>query len=146
MAIALLIASLAAGIATWWREQIKDGHNIKVRHAIQINATLSLIVVLLASANQYYFTKQTAALHAAQLRFSILQELSSYRIEMLDNYWALVMRSAVTGNYASLEAARNSSSGAAVVIESLEAKANESWRAELKESRAAFERLQKISR
>lgn len=144
--IASIIASLVAGFAIWRRDRIKDGHNVQVLHAIRLSAVLSLVVTVLAGANQYYSAKQAAALRTAQLRLSVLQGLSSYRIEMLDHYWALVMHSVVTSNYANLEAAKSSSPGAAAAIAGLEAGASDTWREELKDSKAAFERLQKISR
>lgn len=144
--IASLITSLVAGFATWRRDRIKDGNNVQVRNAIRFSAVLSLIVVALAGANQYHSAKQAATLRVAQLRLSVLQGLSSYRIEMLDNYWVLVMNSVVTTNYASLQAARKSSLGAAAAVEGLEARMSDSWREELKDAKAAFERLQKISR
>ena len=140
------ISALSSVFAAWHRDRLKDGHNVPVLKAIRIWAGTSLMVVLLAALNQYDTHKQAAALRSAQLRLNVLQSLSSYRVEVLDNYVSLLLHSTTTKNYLAYEASRTSTSAAATIVPNWSAVASDSLRSELNESKAAFDRLQRISR
>jgi hypothetical protein len=144
--IAPLVVAVVVICAKRHIDRIKDGHNVKLRHAIDIYALFSIFAVVVALFIQYNSSKRATELRVAQTRLSVLEGLSSYHFEMLDSYFFLLLHSAVTYNFASFEAARNENAGASAASPQWESLVSESLRQELKESRAAFERLQKVSR
>jgi hypothetical protein len=111
--------------------------------ASNLGAICSVLVVVLAGTNQYISSKQSAALRSTQLQLSVLQDLSRYRVDMADAYMWLILHSEVTYNFVSYEQTRE---GIAAAIPQWETVASEPLRQELKESKSAFERLQKIAR
>ena len=147
MSLTLLIASCVAAVlvafATWRKDYAKDGHNVKVLRASNLGAICSVLVVVLAGTNQYVSSKQRAALRSTQLQLSVLQDLSRYRVEMLDAYMFLLFHPDITYNYVNLEQERERN---VVPMPPWETLVNESDRQELKEAKSAFDRLQKIAR
>jgi hypothetical protein len=147
MSLALLIASCLAAVlvafASWYKDRAKDGQNVKVLRASNLGVICSVLVVVLAGSNQYSSSKQSAALRSAQLQLSVLQDLSRYRVEMVDTYIWLLLHSTVIYNFVGYEQARE---GIAAPIPHWETVASEPLRQELKEAKSTFERLQKIAR
>ena len=140
------IAAVIGVFASWFKERLKDGHNSRVRKAILIIAAASIVVVVLAAFNQYNAKRQAVTIRQAQLQLTVLQNLSVFRIEMLDSFWVLLKYSDTVYNYLEFEGARSSLNSLGHRLPAWEASASEIDRSELQESKAAFDRLQKIAR
>jgi hypothetical protein len=150
LSVALLVLSaisaVVAGLTSWRKDRLKDGHNPRVLTSIRISATASLLAVVLGFVNQYHARRQADELRTAQMHLSVLTSLSGYRVDMLDDYAWLLSHSATTKNYFSYEAARRSSVDAALAVPDWGARVAESDRLELSKSKSAFDHLQKIAR
>lgn len=146
VSICLLIASMVAALAAWRMDRIKDGHNPRVLSSIRMRWGASIAVVCLALTNQYFTYEQTVEQRATQFRISVLQNLANYRDDLFMSYSILLKNAEATNSFINFEGARSSSPGAALAISPWEEHVSESWRHDLSDSKAAFEKLQKIAR
>jgi hypothetical protein len=143
--MATVIVTLLIALAVGYKEKLKDGHNTAVRKAIFAIAVLSVIGVLLHGVNQFMANRQAGHMRKAQLQHTVLQNLLGFQNELAHNYMTLIKHSATIYNYSEYERVRSSLNGAGHTIPAWETKVNETFRSELRESQAAFDRLQKIS-
>ena len=139
------ITALLIALAVRRRDRLKDSHNPAIRKVVDAIAVLSVVSVLLYLGSQFYANGQAGTMRKAQLQHNVLQDLLKFQNELLLNHATLIKHSATIYNYSEYERAISPLTDAGLAIPSWETLAGEIHRSELQESKAAFDRLQKIA-
>lgn len=101
----LLFASIAALVASLYKDRKIEADTPTVKRALRINIAVQVVVAVLATYNVVQTERDARELRVAQNDKEILVEVSRLQIPILDNYSVLMQTASAVRNYSEYQRA-----------------------------------------